>query len=116
MPTAATRASAASSRRHTWNRRDPTGTLSVALSTAEVLGSSGRGRAPVEKDGLSLSVNNVRAPHIRPLLINNLAERGGFEPPVQVYPAQQISNPSGELSPRVPGDLSPSDDKRSTED
>jgi hypothetical protein len=45
-----------------------------------------------------------------------LAERGGFEPPVQVYPAQQISNPSGEISPRVAGDLSPSDDKRSTED
>ena len=24
--------------------------------------------------------------------LNDLAERGGFEPPVQVYPAQQISN------------------------
>ena len=39
--------------------------------------------------------------------INDLAERGGFEPPVQVYPAQQISNPSDVQSPEAA--QSPSD-------
>jgi hypothetical protein len=33
------------------------------------------------------------------LLQNDLAERGGFEPPVQVYPAQQISNLSCSATP-----------------
>ena len=31
--------------------------------------------------------------------LNDLAERGGFEPPVQVYPAQQISNLSCSATP-----------------
>ena len=47
-----------------------------------------------------------------PSASNSLAERGGFEPPVQGFdPAQQISNPSHGIPHLTPSDLKPPPDE-----
>jgi hypothetical protein len=77
------------------DRLDTLATENSQPATTEVVAETGE----VVADEATTGTQAIAMPSRNSSRLRNLAERGGFEPPVQVNPAQQVSNLARSATP-----------------